>query len=203
VRRFFEWYQVAIPGLGFPGIAWVWTREVGPAAAWGFMLSLLAFGYVVPGIGTNVTRLYEFRTKPRLGRMRPQQGFLLATFAAAAAWLGQRLGGWWATALICGVLVTLYDALAIRSGMIVVYNRPFFEGRGSWAVALDYAPVFFCSFGAVLGLFADSLASHTPSLGFFTAWCALLVGIPVAVFSAWSYGRHGQSGLWPWRPGHA
>ena len=97
------------------------------------------------------------------------------------------------------MLVTAYDAFAIKSGFIVVYNRPHFEKRGALAVALDYAPVFFFSFGAVLGLFAESLSQASPSLLYFSAWTLALILLPVAALSAWSYLRHGQSGLWPWK----
>jgi hypothetical protein len=183
-------------------MAWLWAREAGPSSAFGFMMSLLVFAYVVPGLGTNVTRLYEFRSRFRLGRMRPHHGFVLSTFAAAAAWAGERLGGWLATALLCAVLVTLYDTFAIQSGFIVVYNRPHSERRGAIATALDYAPVFFFSFGAVLGLFAEAMKTHSPSILFFLAWSLALMLAPVAALCAWSYLRHGQSGLWPWRPGH-
>ena len=203
MKRFFLGYQVAVPLLGFPGMAWAWSRELGPAAAAGLMLSLLAFGYVVPGLGTNGTKLYEFKSGWRWGRMRPHQGFVLSTFAAAAAWAGERLGGWLATALLCAVLVTVYDAFAIRSGFIVVYNRPYFERRGAWAVALDYAPVFFFSFGAVLGRFVQAL--HGPAHAdpaFFARWTLALMLGPVLALAAWSFARHGYSGLWPWKAGH-
>jgi hypothetical protein len=203
VRRFFEWYQWVVPVLAFPGMAWLWSRELGAAQGLGFMLSLLVFAYVIPGLGTNLTRLYEFKTRYRLGRMRPHHGFVLSSFAAAAAWAGQRLGGWLPTALICAVLVTAYDAFAIRSGFIVVYNRPYFEKRGPLAVALDYAPVFFFSFGALLGLFGAALKRSAFGPAAFMAWTLLLMLGPVAALAAWSYLRHGKSGLWPWKAGHA
>lgn len=182
---------------------WLWCGELGRAQGLGFMLSLLGFAYVVPGLGTNLTRLYEFKTRYRLGRMRPHHGFVLSSFAAAAAWAGLRLGGWLSTALICAVLVTLYDAFAIHSGFIVVYNRPHFEKRGAFAVALDYAPVFFFSFGALLGLFAAALKRQAMGPAGFLGWSLLLMLGPVAALAAWSYLRHGQSGLWPWKAGHA
>jgi hypothetical protein len=203
MKRIFEWYHYAVPGLGFPAMAWVWARELGPGPGLAFMFSLVAFGYVIPGLGTNVTQLYEFRSQYRLGRMRPHQGFVLSTFAAGAAWLGCHLGGWLSTAIICALVVTVYDAAAIRSGFIVVYNRPYFEGKGALAVALDYAPVFFFAYGAVLGLFAEALKRGGDGPAFFIAWTLALMCAPVAALSAWSFLRHGRSGLWPWAPGRA
>ena len=202
MKRFFALYEVLVPMLLFPAMCWVWAHEAPqPSVGLAFMASLVVFAYVVPGLGTNVTQLYEFKTRNRLGRMRMQQGFVLSSFAALVAWVGVHWGGWFVTALLCASLVTLYDAYAIQSGFIVVYNKPRAEGRGAWAIALDYAPVFFFSFGTVLGLFAAALKGESEtSPRFFVPWTAALMLVPVAALELWSRLRHGHSGCWPYLP---
>ena len=42
----------------------------------------IAHAYIVPGIGTNVLRVWEFDTRLRLGRFRPHHGFVFGSATA-------------------------------------------------------------------------------------------------------------------------
>lgn len=45
----------------------------------------------------------------------------------------------------------LYDVKALQVGILRVYNQPWADGKGSEAIALDYAPWWFAGFGGVYG----------------------------------------------------
>jgi len=65
----------------FPLSYWPWWTRYGydhPLTL--FALSIpIVFSYVVPALGTNWLRIWEFNTRLRIGRFRPQHGFLFGT----------------------------------------------------------------------------------------------------------------------------
>jgi hypothetical protein len=92
----------------------------------------------------------------------------------------------------------LYDALAIRAGYIAVYTRRSHEGADAYAVAADYAPVLFGTFGACYGVLLR-LAEWRLGSGanWQSAWWIIAIGhaacllLPVAgyVASSWMVRR--------------
>ena len=77
-----------MPAVLTPLGALLWWRHTTetPAGAAAWLMPVL-WAYIVPGIGTNVLRVWEFDTRLRLGRFRPHHGFV---FGSATA----MLGGW-------------------------------------------------------------------------------------------------------------
>ena len=134
------WFQFR---LSLHHCYWLWWSRYGEDHRMAILalVPVILFAYIVPGIGTNVLKLWEFNTRFRIGRFRPQHGFVFGTatsllalaclpypaadpgpleWARAAVVIGSVLGFWnW-----------LYDQHAIRSGFLVVYNRAFAEQRG-------------------------------------------------------------------------
>ena len=213
--RFFQIYQYIVPLVLFPASYWLWWSRYGQDHRMAILalVPVILFAYIVPGIGTNVLKLWEFNTRFRIGRFRPQHGFVFGTatsllalaclpypaadpgpleWARAAFVIGSVLGFWnW-----------LYDQHAIRSGFLVVYNRAFAEQRGPEAIAADYCPPFFAATGMVYG-FAIRVGEYVivtlEEPGWF--W-ALLIGsttalllVPTAVFEIWKRLATGETGL--------
>jgi hypothetical protein len=177
-------------------------------------LTPIVFAYVVPGIGTNVLKVWEFDTRLRLGRFRPHHGFVFGSATATIAWLchtGPAQDGFdvlrtaFVLASVLGFWNLLYDIRALEAGILRVYNQPWADGRGPEAIAIDYAPWFFAGFGAVYGAaisVAELLAipnglGATDFAWLFPLTLIVSITLPVWGYRRRSFRRHGHSGCRP------
>ena len=217
MRRMFEAYQYFAPALLTPLAAWLWWRHYDGHAGLAAIAVVvpIVHAYVVPGIGTNVLRVWEFDTRLRLGRFRPHHGFVfgsatamlvLPVIGAPAAHLTAPdvVARGVAAACVLALVNWVYDALAIRAGILKVYNQPWADGRDVWSIAGDYVPWFFGCFGYiyVAGLkFAEAaLLRDTNIADALVAGLALLaatVTLPTLGYVIQSYARHGHHGCRP------
>ena len=168
MRRLLEAYQYVMPAVLTPLGALLWWRHYDGhdydghvALAAIAVLVPIAHAYIVPGIGTNVLRMWEFDTRLRLGRFRPHHGFVFGSATAvlmppalgtptAHPTLADMATSGLAAAVILGAVNWLYDVAAIRAGILGL--QPALGGwRGPIAVVNDYAPWFFGGFGLVQG----------------------------------------------------
>lgn len=215
--RYLKAYAVVGPLMLGPLAYFLWWSRLGHdhrlAAAASFIP--VFFAYLVPGIGTNVLRLWEIRVGPLIGRFRPQHGFVFGSAAALLAFLAlppvsasSTAGGACRAALVLGSTLGFwnwyYDIVAIRAGVIRVYNRPFAEGRGAEAIATDYAPAFFGLFGAMYGVqlyLLEWAVVAGQQRHFFwplvVGGTCVVVVVPVAAHMLISRRRHGTWGLAP------
>jgi hypothetical protein len=213
--RFFQVYQYAAPLIVVPLSYWLWLRRYdGHHALAALAMSIpIVFAYVVPAIGTNVLRLWEFNTRLRLGRFRPHHGFVFggATSLFGLACLSHQsasydVGEFLRAALVLGSTLAfwnwLYDIMAIKAGFLQVYNRPWHERRGPEAIATDYAPVLFGVFGACYGVALRAIDHWLVQRGEVDLFWPLALSshaasltAPVAAFAALSLAVHGETGL--------
>lgn len=209
MKRAFGLYEWLGP-LGLtPLAAWAWWRVGGGRADVAALAVLVPVihGYVVPAIGTNVLKVWGFTTRLRIGAIRPQHGFVFGSatavlvaglFAALGpdAGLAARAGG---TAALLLAVNWIYDALAIRHGVLVVRNQCWADGRSEWAVAGDYVVWFFGLFGLIHGALLHLAMQHMA--GDAMLWiaggaAATMLG-PTLAYIAASRLRHGHSGCRP------
>lgn len=119
-----------------------------------YTLSLgIAFGYILPGIGTNLLGLWEFNGPLKIGRYCVHHGFMYAPYFSLTFYVCYGAGGDLgaggavavivASALVQGFASTLHDLQGLRSGFIRIHSKKSREGAGPEAIALDYAPVGF------------------------------------------------------------
>lgn len=213
--RFFQVYQYLAPAILFPLSYWLWWERYAQSHALVLLVMSIPilFAYVVPGIGTNVLGIWEFNTRLRLGKFRPHHGFVFgsATSLIAFCCLGPHRTGTdgWEIAragLVLGSTLAFwnwfYDIEALRAGFLVVYNRPFVDGQGAEAIATDYAPTIFGGFGLVLGASIRLVEWQLLDQQRWGLYWPLVIGcnlaglvVPVALFMACSYWRHGTWGL--------
>lgn len=215
-RRAFELYQYVAPAILAPLSFCLWWRTYEgnlqlTLLAW---LLPIAYAYVVPGIGTNVLKVWEFDTRIRVGRFRPHHGFVFGSATAMLAWIchrhlatsiGDALADSVVLASVLGFWNILYDVHAIRVGILRVYNQPWADGKGPEAVTMDYAPWFFAGFGGVYGAglgISELLAERGELSGpIFAAWFVVLLGaaisVPVLGYRRRSFKLHGHSGCRP------
>lgn len=214
---FFHVYQFLGPATLMPLAAYGWWRHYD--GDWNLaavaLLVPVIHAYIVPGIGTNVLGMWAFNTRLKLGKFRPHHGFVFgsATALIALMCIGApspqlSAGTVLSTALLIGAVLLavnwVYDALALKSGVLEVYNQPWANGAGPWAISGDYVIWFFGVFGVIYGAglrLAESvlLVSSIPLNS--AALTALIVAatliIPTLGYIATSWLRHGHSGCRP------
>lgn len=209
-------YQYLGPLVLTPLSLALWWREYGDArqalVVWAIPV---LWAYIVPGIGTNVCKVWEFDVAWKLGRFRPHHGFVFGSATSMLAWL---VHGEAAHSLadvvrqafvLCAVLGfwnILYEIRAIRIGLLRVYNQPWADGAGPEAIALDYSPWFFGGFGAAYGACIAALELHAAAGGPLGAAEALAllgggllacIALPVLGFMRHSMKTHGHAGTRP------
>lgn len=215
-KRLFEWYQYVAPAVLTPLSFALWWKTY----AGNIWLTLIAwlvpvlYAYIVPGVGTNVLKVWEFDTRFRLGRFRPHHGFVFGSTTATIAWLchagsavglGDVLRTSLVFAAVLGFCNIVYDVKALDSGILRVYNQPWADGKDSTAVTMDYAPWFFAGFGLVYGA-GVGIAEHLAAIGEFDgvtfAWLFPSTMVAAIAFPVWGYRCrsfrvHGHSGCRP------
>ena len=74
-------YQYVGPMILFPTSYYLWLRRVDyDHQLVLFMMSMpILYAYIIPAIGTNWLKLWEFKTRWRLGRFRPHNGFVFGS----------------------------------------------------------------------------------------------------------------------------
>ncbi|MCP4073452.1 MAG: hypothetical protein GY742_17195 [Hyphomicrobiales bacterium] len=219
IRKLLDIYQYIFPVVLTPMGYWLWWRHYGHDHALAILVFLIPilFAYIVPGVGTNVLKVWEFNTRFRLGRFRPHHGFVFGSVTSLFVLLviGQPNGDAQVSdMLISGFIVAsvlgfwnwLYDIIAIKAGVLKVYNQPFADKKGAEAIATDYAPIFFGGFGFIYGAgikLAERILTGNVSMW---VWSITFVGIllfaiilPVTIYIAWSLHAHGHNGCKPIR----
>jgi hypothetical protein len=172
----------------------------------------------VPALGTNWLRIWEFNTRLKIGRFRPQHGFLFGTATSLFgllclgypvpsldAWDLLRAG--FIMASVLAFWNWLYDIHAIRVGFLMVYNRAYSENRGPEAIATEYCPVFFGTFGFCYGIAIRGGEYYLAELGHFDLFWPLLLLChfivllcPVLAYIALSLATSGRTGLRTYEP---
>lgn len=216
MTRAIRLYQYIAPALLAPLSLYLWWTEYQnvPQVLVAWLIPIL-WAYIVPAVGTNVCKVWEFDVWWKLGRFRPHHGFVFGSATATIAWL---IHGQPANSLadilrfaviLCSVLGfwnVLYEVKALRVGVLKVYNQPWADGRGEEAIAFDYAPWFFGGFGAAHGLSIGVLEyvvnqrgilNTTESFAYVVGGLILCIAVPVLGFIRYSIRTHGHPGIRP------
>ena len=207
-------YQYIAPVIALPlaYVLWLGSAQGDHRFAVWMVALPVAFAYIVPAVGTNVLRVWEFNTRFRLGRFRPHHGFVFGSATACIAWLAwpsyaePSAAAGMRTGFILGSALAfwnwLYDAQAIRAGFLCVYTRSYADRQGADAIAMDYAPPIFGLFGLGYGATAVWMRPLLAEPGWSSAyWIALVtavafcIALSVGGYVAWSLIRFGESGL--------
>ena len=218
MKRFFSLYEWLGPLLLTPLAAWLWWRVSGGSGAIALLAVLVpvVHAYLVPGIGTNLLKVWAFNSRTRIGHFRIQHGFVFGSATSSLTALlfllidvgPSDLGGTAATALLVGTALGainwLYDALAIRHGVLAVYNQPWADGASPAAIAGDYVVWFFGVFGLIYGGGMREALARLPadaSAASIAGWAAALLAattlVPTLLYILASRLRHGHSGCRP------
>lgn len=137
----------------------LWEARTGSAPFAAYTLALgLAFGYVIPGIGTNLLGLWRFNGPLRVGNYFLHHGFMYAPWLSLTLYV--TWGEWGASgpaqvattvasaALAQGLVSSLHDVAGLKCGAIEIFTARAEAGRSPEAVVLEYGPFGFGLFGA-------------------------------------------------------
>ena len=181
------------PVVGFPLVAYAWWRASG---SWPFVTVVMdvpvLFGYLMPGVATQVVKRWRFTSGPRVGAYYLHHGFIYGSKLAFAllvvvrslATVGSLLdaiavivvagtatafGGWW------------HDVHAVRAGKI--------EVDGGTEALAGFAPPTYFSMGAtyaavVLGAHRVLVDDPAAVAWVFPAALIVMCVVPTIVFLA-------------------
>jgi hypothetical protein len=215
-RRFFDWYQYLGPLFLTPLSFYLWWKSSNGSMELVFIAWFIPiiYAYIVPGVGTNILKVWEFDTKYKLGKFRIQHGFVFGSATSTLAWLSHISPA--STILdvvqtafifssVLGLWNIIYDIKAIKSKILIVYNQPWADGKSEEAIVMDYAPWFFAGFGMIYGLgvgTAELLLSKNMLVGILfygllLLTLALTIIVPVVGYRRQSFKVHGHSGCKP------
>lgn len=181
----YVWPLPVSAAMYFAWVAWSGSR----AFAAYVMLLPLFYGYVAPGIATNLLGKWRFKGPWVVGSFYAHHGFMYAANLAPVlfvAFLGtprEPISTATATRiLLCtgalnGFVLWIHDILIVRHGMVEIYNGPAKKGRSPEEIVAHYAPLCFFLIGltyAAAGVAAfQILVVNGPAKGMVVFWLSL------------------------------
>lgn len=177
----------------------------------------ILYAYVVPGIGTNVLKLWKFNAPLMLGNFRLHHGFMFGSATSVITWFvahGASAGilEILTSAIVSGIVLasinTVYDIEGLKAGVIIIYTEPNARGASAEEIVFDYGPMVFGLFGVTYVGFLKayeylSVSSQYSALVlsiFFLAGLASSVAVPVLTYMYRSKMKYGHNGLHPVTP---
>ena len=212
MKRFYSIYQWVAFLIIYPASLLIWhyiLQDWGKVAAISVLPVLVS--YIIPAIGTNVTGLWEFNIKGKLGKFRWYHGFVLGAsvnmFGSMMYALSPRYQGVGTSvmfALVMGSFVAFwnwyYDIFAIKAGFITVNNKAKAEGKSAEEITVLYAPVYFFMLGAIYGFYIKIAQLHFSAPVRWWLWFAAIMHVlalvlPVTVYALISKKVDGNWGV--------
>lgn len=140
---------------------WVWLKWSGSQTFTLYAILLpLVYGYVAPGIATNLLKKWRFRGAGVIGSFYIHHGFMYAanmspllfiTFFGCSTHqpltLGEIVRVVLCTAALHGYVLWIHDVYIVRLKMVEIFNRPAAEGKSPEAIVFHYAPLAFFTIG--------------------------------------------------------
>ena len=166
MNRTWMWVQVYVLPIPITlAMAYLWFRWSGNAAfAWYVTLLAILYGYIMPGIGTNVMKKWRFHGPGRVGNYYVHHGFIWAANLSPALFLcflgtpkgppgcGTILRVLLATGFVHAYKGWVYDIALLRYGFTEVTSVPRLRGKSPEEVTGHYVPVCFFLIGLTYAL---------------------------------------------------
>jgi hypothetical protein len=159
-RLIIRFWIYILPWVVIPAMLWTWSEWSGSWLFTSYVIGLPVFyGYVAPGIATNILKKWRFKGAWVIGAFYWHHGFLYSANMGPLlflSFLGTPAGALSAASivriLICtaalnGFVYWWHDILLVRYGMVEIFNRPSKEGRSPEEIVTHYAPLCFSLIG--------------------------------------------------------
>lgn len=155
----------------------------------------LFYGYITPGIATNIFKWWRFRGPGRIGNYYLHHGFMYCANMSPLLWIcfigvpSTHLSFAIAArivitmAALLGFCLWIHDILLVRHRLVEIVNRPAIEGRSPEEIVTHYAPLCFALMGLAYaggGLVAYQtfvISSQTSVSNIILTWVAGAVAI--------------------------
>jgi hypothetical protein len=169
--QFYKIYEIAAPLILFPLAICLWWNTSQDAHVTLYAIGMpVAVAFLIPYIGIRLLNVWEIRSRHSNKGFRPHHGFMFGSATSVLCWfvyktylLFPATDSIWlfpiGLGLIIGVVNFIFDMFAISQGILVVYNKSYSEGKSTLHISLQYAPIFFASFGIVYGFELQHLIS--------------------------------------------
>lgn len=151
-------YVLPVPLCAVMYFAWLTWSASRPFALYVMLLPLF-YGYVAPGIATNILGKWRFKGRWVVGSYYAHHGFMYAANMSPllfVSFLGRPVdsvsaGTIWGvtlcTAVLHGFVLWIHDILLVKLKMVEIYNQPAAEGRSPEEIVTHYAPLCFFLLG--------------------------------------------------------
>lgn len=137
----------------------LWYQRTGSAWFAAYVLSLgVLFGYIFPGIGTNVLHLWRFNGPFRIGNYFIHHGFMYAPYLALVFYVVfnpemAMPSANIARVLLCGACIQSvvschHDICGVSTGMIEINNASARLGKSPVQIVADFGVIGFALVGA-------------------------------------------------------
>ncbi len=159
-RTVIRFWVYVLPLPLFAAMCWAWEAWSQDRALTLYVMLLpLFYGYVAPGIATNLLHKWRFKGPWVVGSYYAHHGFMYAANMSPlllVSFLGTpREALAWPTmvrVLLCtgalhGFVLWIHDILMVRHGMVEIYSSPAADRRGPEAIVTRYAPLCFFLIG--------------------------------------------------------
>lgn len=159
-RHIIRIWVYGLPWLLFPAMFWAWKNWSGSWVFASYVMGLpVVYGYVAPGIATNLLKKWRFKGAWVVGAYYWHHGFLYAANMSPLLFLAfpstppaSLTAGTIVRVLICTAVLHgfshwCHDLLLVRHGMVEIFNRPSREGRSPEEIVTRYAPLCFSLIG--------------------------------------------------------
>lgn len=157
VARFWV-YALPLPLCGAMYFAWL---NLFGSHAFALYVSLLPviYGYIAPGVATNILKLWRFKGAWVVGSYYAHHGFMYCANMSPLLFVaflgtdvktvsfGLAVRVLLTTAAMQGFLLWILDILIVRYGMVEIDNRPTREGKSPEEIVTYYAPLCFSLIG--------------------------------------------------------
>lgn len=159
LKRFMFFFDYVLPFPLFVLMFYLWYLRAGhnPLFACYVLVLPLLFGYIVPGVGTNILKLWRFTGKWMIGSYYWHHGFIYAgplalilyiTFGCGPVSTLQAV-----TIILCnggmqGLLSFQHDTMAVKVGALIIDNPPAKQGKSAEEIVNYLNTLFFFLLGA-------------------------------------------------------
>lgn len=220
IKIFYSVYQYFAPLIILPFSFYLWFKEI---PNFKYVILILSFpiiiSYIIPAIGTNVTKVWEFKTKHMIGKFRVYHGFVFGGFTSllgfcfyAALPSNSNNFNILIWIILCSSFLsfinTIYDINAVKTGFLIIHNRAFYEQKSSYEIVFDYAPIFFFVLGVTYTLFLKYVLYsyfNTRPISLIVLFIFYISGLllPTIFYSIFHYMKYRQWGLLRYKPNNA